>query len=207
MRYFCYSRQEAFALDYLFRPNFFIKRKTDVIKIWLDLIRIIITVPYSSDRRNKEIIIFKNENFKRVFFLRDNQIVSLNFPFRLIHLDNNLLRVYLKDQNITSIELSKLQEILNGEEFFSSCFYSDIDRIFNTQEEDRIWLLLKEILLAEDGYIRYDYDMEHHPDVPHHFDIFFTNNSTFKLGLRSEINLDAMIDILDRNTNIYFVNR
>ncbi len=207
MEYFCYSKQEAFALGYLFESNFFIKRKTDVIKVWLDLVRILITVPYSYNRQDKEIIIFKNENFKRVFFLRDNQIVSLNFPFKLVPTDNNLLEIYIRDQKMTGVELSKLQEILNSEEFFSSCFYSDIDRIFNTEEEDKIWLLLKEVLLAEDGYIRYDYDIEHHPDVPNHFDIFFTNNSTFKLGLRSAINLDLMIDILDKNTNIYFVNR
>ena len=56
------------------------------------------------------------------------------------------------------------------------------------------------MILMEDGYIRYDYDTENengdfHPI--HHLDIFYGQNTTFKIGLKDKMTPSSMHNLLD----------
>jgi len=79
-------------------------------------------------------------------------------------------------------------------------------------DEDQIdrdlWALLRELLLWEDGYIRYDDDVGNENGDIHpryHLDVFYSGSATFKLGLRQAIQHVTFADILDINTSCRFL--
>ena len=59
----------------------------------------------------------------------------------------------------------------------------------------------------EDWYIRYDYDEENykkakrywkeHTHPLNHYDLFYSSNATFKIGLLNEISSNDIIEFLD----------
>ena len=61
----------------------------------------------------------------------------------------------------------------------------------------------------EDGYIRYDYDEDGYNNAKsigaedrhplNHYDIFYSSQNTFKIGLNNKINEDSFIDFIDIN--------
>lgn len=71
-----------------------------------------------------------------------------------------------------------------------------------------IWCLFRELLISEDGYIRYDHDPDNaagdmHP--LHHLDVFYSSGSTFKLGLRNSIDTATFEDYLDITTACRYI--
>ena len=70
--------------------------------------------------------------------------------------------------------------------------------------------ILNRLITYEYGYIRYDYDFEHangnfHP--LNHLDINYLNTNQYKLGLDNKLNVEQFIDILDLNTDCYFLHK
>ncbi|MCI5147779.1 MAG: hypothetical protein D3923_20140 [Candidatus Electrothrix sp. AR3] len=67
----------------------------------------------------------------------------------------------------------------------------------------------------EDGYIRYDIDPENyekfkkrgekHKHPENHYDVFYSNNLTFKIGLKSIITYSEFIDLLNVNTDCNYL--
>lgn len=54
---------------------------------------------------------------------------------------------------------------------------------------------------------RYDCDVANengavHP--LHHYDVFYSSNSTFKIGLKNELEKETLIDLLQIETNCHF---
>ena len=80
-----------------------------------------------------------------------------------------------------------------------------------SSSDKNFWIFLREILLSEDGYIRYDYDEkgynlareegQEHRHPLHHYDIFYTNKATFKLGLHSSISESDFYHLLNVKTD------
>ncbi|MDY6120657.1 MAG: hypothetical protein SPI03_04920 [Campylobacter sputorum] len=63
-----------------------------------------------------------------------------------------------------------------------------------------IWYILKELIILEDGYIRYDYDLKNADGNIHpinHYDIFYTNINQIKIGLSNNIDKNYFLDTLD----------
>lgn len=106
-----------------------------------------------------------------------------------------LLTLQSKQKHQSTLDLRNLE------------FAESVDDI--AQFDLRIWALFRDLLISEEGYIRYDYDEEHengHHHPINHFDVFFSNSSTFKLGLHSRTDIDAFIDLLDSNTECHYVS-
>ena len=64
-------------------------------------------------------------------------------------------------------------------------------------------------MLFEEGYIRYDHDEINENGLLHplfHYDIFYSSNTTFKIGLKTSINCDHFIDLLQVESNCHFLN-
>ena len=82
---------------------------------------------------------------------------------------------------------------------------------FDTRpNKDQIWQILKELLVFESGYLRYDYDKERENGNLHplnHLDINYSSNATFKIGINNTIDCNTFIDILDINTDSYFISK
>ena len=67
-------------------------------------------------------------------------------------------------------------------------------------ENENFLGFLRELLLMEDGYIRYDYDEEHKNGDLHplnHYDLFYSSHATFKIGLNAILSEDEFVDLLD----------
>ncbi len=77
--------------------------------------------------------------------------------------------------------------------------------------DENFWIFLRELLLMEDGYVRYDYDKatylifkekgEEHKHPLNHYDLFYSSNATFKIGLEERLSEDEFIDFLNIKTD------
>jgi len=222
MEKYCFSNK-PFLEDL---SNRAIRDKQRIIEIWIGLIE---TMIYHGDRdcSNSEIIVIKDGNIKRAFFLRDNQIFSLHLPFHFYKDENKRFKVRIQSIEIEGWHLHILKEIISNENFLNKSIDEDIDSIIENiienkvsisdDEINQIYIILKTLMLAEDGYLRYDIDFKNHPNIPHHLDIFYSNTSTFKLGI--DINTagikptpnhndmkNILLDILDENT-FHFIQK
>jgi hypothetical protein len=82
--------------------------------------------------------------------------------------------------------------------------------------EENIWTTFRDLLISEDGYIRYDKDekgykeaklkKEEHRHPLNHIDVFYTNQLTLKLGLTEEYIDTDLIDMMNTNTNCRYLN-
>lgn len=148
------------------------------------------------------------DKMSRVFYQVENKIFSIVFPFGIENVDNQY-RIYDInmdidiDSKLISIMISILMQLeltdISAEEIFD--IYCDA--VFNEIESkdiDVAWKILFRLLATELGYIRYDYDEEHKDSVYHplnHFDINYSANITYKIGLKKIIELENMISFLD----------
>lgn len=70
--------------------------------------------------------------------------------------------------------------------------------------------ILMDLLSYESGYIRFDQDPANEAGNRHplnHIDVFYSQSTTFKLGLDKKPRFDEITDILDRNTDCYFLRK
>ncbi len=82
---------------------------------------------------------------------------------------------------------------------------SSVDRV--VKEVMRLYL---ELLILEDGYIRFEEDeTREHPKIHprFHFDIFYTNGATFKLGASNKTTLSSFIDLLNLKTECFYLQK
>ena len=73
------------------------------------------------------------------------------------------------------------------------------------------WELLLYLLSFESGYLRYDHDEDENREDPilhpvDHIDLFYSSNSTFKIGLQDRIDVDDLKSILSINEKCYSIN-
>ncbi len=131
----------------------------------------------------------------RLFFCDyDKKIHSFQFPFTL-RIESEGNKVYYRDKEITSDLLSGLviffESLSNKKDIYSVSedILVEIEHYGIEKEilNDIIWHLL----LFEPGYIRYDYDTSERSKKPNHpenhFDVYYENKNTVKLGLNKKI--------------------
>ncbi len=100
--------------------------------------------------------------------------------------------------------------IIKCDEFKANCSLEFVTPICDYTEEcdENFWVFLRELLLMEDGYIRYDYDEEHENGDIHplnHYDLFYSSNATFKIGLEDKERQTNFIDLMDINTSCKYL--
>lgn len=79
----------------------------------------------------------------------------------------------------------------------------DVDEFLPENEKVRVNISTYDL-----GYIRYDYDEEHHKELLHplyHLDVCLDTAATYKIGLKKSITQDEFKDILDITTNCVFL--
>lgn len=198
-----------------------IRTKSHIIMLMLEAISLL-THGDILERPTNNYIILRVDKMKRLFFIIENKIFSFNFPFNV--------EVKAEDKNpviydsITDLEINALNlTVLKSA--FQETFYenenqgildldSELMRIidsFDTKpNKDQIWQILKNLLVFESGYLRYDYDQERENGKLHplnHLDINYATDGTFKIGINNTIDCDTFIDILDVNTDSYFISK
>lgn len=202
----------------IFFPKFRIKDKVQVLEILLESARYIMYGKREEKVKGANKIVFLREKMTRIFFVSEDKIYSIIFPFNLIIDDED--KVFLNFKNLTEIDsfaISSLVTLLQNPLINSESCLDFIDPVLDLETESKTnyWPVLKNLLLQEDGYLRYDMDekgfkeakekKQEHRHPLYHIDVFYTNGATFKLGLDKSILDNDLIDILDTSTNCKFL--
>ncbi|MDR1976499.1 MAG: hypothetical protein LBQ18_05855 [Campylobacteraceae bacterium] len=205
-------KQYEFYLTQYEQDNFFkpIRDKFDAIKLLMDIVKYVKLYEDIEEKSHCNCkLILRIDKSSRVFLISDGKYISMTFPFSVLHKDKSInfysknvddIDIALASQIITFVQDKKIRE--NGDE---SDFF---DLITSPDNDLGFWLLLKELIFSEDGYLRYDYDPEHVSGDVHplyHYDIFYSSQCTFKIGINKNISHAEMIDLLDLTTACHFV--
>jgi hypothetical protein len=187
-----------------------IRSKKDSIKLLMKAIKIMITYQEVPEEDAIGSITLQVSKMSRLFFFSEGRFFSIIFPFAVVEADGGLSfsSKYMADidSRATSCVLGFLSSI---EHFESSCIYEFADLIISLEETaNDIWPLIRELLMHEDGYVRYDHDSDNengamHP--LHHLDVFYSSRATFKLGLCDKLEEHSLVDILSTETECSYL--
>jgi hypothetical protein len=189
-----------------------IRSKYDFAEILLQAIKVMLTPTNPPEEQVASRLTLHIAKMSRLFFSTPKKIFSINFPFVANVKADGLLsfssHAHPKiDERATSIALGLLTDIRRpGVSVFDLATYVEEA----TAVDPHAWELLLELLTVEDGYIRYDDDAERasgHRHPQHHIDVFYSNQTTFKLGLLTRSTNEDLLDMLDVLTDCHFVAR
>lgn len=191
---------ENFIKNFSFR----IDTKKQLIELIMQTIRYILSYKKLSDKNIVGKITIYVDKMSRIFFFIEKKYFSIVLPF-LVQEENSELIFSYNRVKIDHDIISKIIYIVKNNGFMSEDIYTFLE-IF--ENDLNYWAILRDLMLMEDGYIRYDIDEEHsdakkHP--LHHCDIFYSNGNTCKFGLDKPLNEPNFIDLLNVRTNCYFV--
>ena len=197
-------------LEKIIKP---IRKKEDIIVLLLESMKMFLVGNIIDNKDSKGKVIIRVDKMSRIIFEIKDKYFSFNFPFNLenrelikfydsgigIDIDNKVVSILLGIFNDELIKNDSLEEI-----------YYELAYIEGIPEIENVWRLVRKLMLFESGYLRYDYDLDRangklHPI--HHFDICFSSGNSFKVGLDDKIDIDEFIDILDIQTECYYLGK
>lgn len=214
-------KEYIFNLNEIYLNKFFpeerIKSKVQIIEILMEALKYMLLNPSVSEEKAKGKIILRIDKMSRLFFFMNEKYFSIVFPF-FVNKKNNTYNFTFK--NIIEIDsklLSQVISIIKCDDFKANCSLDFVAPIYDYEEnyDDNFWGFLKELLLMEDGYIRYDYDEDNHKSFKeigeehkhplNHYDLFYSSNATFKIGLTNLITHDEFTNFMDITTNCKYL--
>lgn len=167
---------------------------------------------------SKSFLSLKIDKSKRLYCYSENKFFSVAYPCS-IDIDNNHI-VQLRTINgidLNYYSISSALSILKDEIFINNPsltnFYLSYNPTADLLLENTVNVelgisLLEEVFQYEPSYIRYDYDEKNKNGNLHplnHFDICYSSEGTFKIGIDDKIDFDFFKNILDINTDCIFV--
>ena len=201
-----------------FFPHCLIKSKVQIIEIlMLSCRHILINEPVEETTPSSDQLILVIDKMSRLFFLDKNKYYSINFPFTFFSTGQTRTITYDGMLDIDSKLISDILSIIKDSRFNSENFFDFADTFAHLDDYylGRIWALIKELLIYEDGYLRIDYDKEQylvaknngreHTHPENHIDIFYTGSNTFKLGLLKNVDNDFFVNLLNLKTDCFYL--
>lgn len=190
-----------------------VRTKRDIIILWMSAIKaFLVNYPVDEERTEAHLSIIVKSMSRLFCEMKDGgKIFSIAFPFTVRYEDEDGFvfssREGIRIDNRVSSQIISLVEsgVLHASDF--SHF---IDPILEAVDVDAsLWSLFRELMLAEDAYIRYDWDTERenghlHPE--HHLDLCYSQGASFKIGLPSAIDRASMVEILDIGTDCHYLH-
>ncbi|MDY1033398.1 hypothetical protein [Stenotrophomonas sp. CFBP8980] len=140
------------------------------------------------------------------------KIFSVSFPFSIREEGGPPVffsRGGIEIDNRLSSEINALLHMPSGGVLDAVDFEGFIDPVFESMEVHlSIWSLLREIMLAEDSYLRYDWDLHRknghlHPE--YHLDVGYSSSCTFKIGLKRGVDEAFLLSLTDRDTDCHYL--
>jgi len=193
-----------FNISQIYINKFFkpIRSKAEVIEVLMEAIRYMLLNPNVEEKDNAGKIFLKIDKMNRLFFFTNEKYFSIVFPFFAMKEDKNYLFSFKNKIEIDSRLISQIISIIKCDKFKANCSLEFAEPICDYQDEcdENFWEFLRELLLMEDGYIRYDYDEEHENGNLHplnHYDLFYSSHATFKIGLNNKLSENDFMDLLD----------
>lgn len=201
-----------------FFPHFLIKNKIQIIEIlMLSCRHILNNKPLDILIPSDDHLALVIDKMSRLFFINKNKYYSINFPFTLYSLEQTIAITYDGMLDIDSKLISDILSIIKDPRFNSDNFLDFADTFADLDDYylGRIWILIKELLIYEDGYLRIDYDQEQyleakrngkeHTHPENHIDIFYTGGNTFKLGLLKNVDNNFFVNLLNVKTDCIYL--
>ncbi len=191
-----------------------IRKKSDVIALWMGCVKsFLLEMPADPERRFAKLFIAVGSMSRLFCVLNDGRkIFSVSFPFS-VRLEEGrkifLSKGGVEIDNRLSSEIVSLLNLPNGGVLDATDFEGFIDPVFESMDVDKsLWSLLRELMLAEETYVRYDWDSDRknghlHPE--HHLDIGYSSSCTFKVGLKEGVNEEFLISLMDTDTECHYV--
>jgi len=193
-------------LDWIFKP---VREKLHVIKVLMRVIKIMLTYQEPTEAQVAGHFNLTVNSMSRLIFVSKEKIYSINFPFRVTGNIGSLKFYSNHHQDINSKATSNILALIDDGIFIEQHVLDFAMPLADRFDIDNdLWALLRELLLWEDGYIRYDDDPDNEDGDVHpryHLDVFYSSAATFKLGLRQAIEHVTFADILDVNTNCQYL--
>lgn len=211
----CYEFLLSSNLLKTFFPEKRIKSKTDILEILMEATRYMLVNRHVDKDRVAGKIILYVDKMSRIFIVSNNKYYSIVFPFSVKNQDEILKFTYKGSIDIDSSLISNFISIIKSESFNAKNILDFAYSILEIETDDNFWILLKEIFLMEDGYVRYDYDdinfqqakknghQDKHPLF--HYDLFYSSNATLKIGLNKKLHEKDFIDFFDITTKCKFL--
>ncbi|WP_144410126.1 MULTISPECIES: hypothetical protein [Chromobacterium] len=189
-----------------------IRSKRDIIVLWMETVKnFLVGQPAEGANFSARLTICVGK-MSRLFCTSEGgrKIFSISFPFSVILRDEQYQFFSREGIEIDSRVSSNIIALIDSGEIFGvRDFCRFIDPIMEMSDYDpQLWTLVRELMIAEDGYIRYDWDDiredgHHHP--LHHLDIYYSSASTFKVGLGQQIDQPALMSILNLETECHYL--
>ncbi len=199
-----------------FKP---IRNKLDVIELLMKAIRLIYASYNYMPNKQDEKMILSVGKMSRLFFFSPGKYFSISFPFSVSENKEGVIEIASPHFELVGQELvSHVLSVISCKNFDSTCSIDFCDPIADREKDydQNFWVFLKDLLMVEDGYIRYDIDKKNFKDYKargeeakhplFHYDVFYTNKCTFKLGIDKRITEDELIDLLDITTDCKFLS-
>lgn len=209
--------------------NFRVKEKRQIIDIWLEISLKLLSNMYKvsneevpSLKKSELVYLVEKNDFWKIYiidkYLPDHKkIVIMSFPFSISSEFGSILLKY-KNKDVGAREISMIKSVLKYmyDETKNLTLYDSIievlyDMELNDDEEEIVLNdMVVELLSFSEGYIRYDYDPENELGEIHplyHLDIFFSNQSTFKIGLPRRYEIKDLLDLLDYEKPCRYLNQ
>ena len=192
-----------------------LRDKKDLILLLLETIKQFQVGEVSTTNHGKITVVV--DKMSRVFYQIENKIFSLVFPFG-IEITEEKYRIYdvETDMEIDSKVIAVLISIIsyydNQEISVETLLDGYCESVLEEENEyiNALWSILIRLFSMESGYIRYDYDKEHEDEEYHplnHFDVNYSSNITYKIGLKKMINLEEMINFLDTKQKCQYLEK
>jgi hypothetical protein len=195
----------SISQDRLFKP---IRERKDIISVLLESMRLMICgIKIPHEKSCGKIVLHIGET-SRLIYISKEKYYSINFPFFIDYSDGCF--IYNKNGvEIDSRIISKITELIFERNVFNSkSFSSFFDAFEDIYEEKDIWDCFFNLLTFEEGYIRFDNDIQHielnHPQ--YHIDLFYEEHNKIKFGLNNNINDISFYKLLV-NDDFYFLNK
>lgn len=189
-----------------------VRSKKDVIVLWMETIKnFIVSQPTTAELAEAELTILIG-SMSRLFCTLGGggKIFSIAFPFGVTKSEDQYVfhtREGVEiDSRVSSIVISLLQ---TGNLLGAQDFGNFLDPILENSDSDpQLWALVRELMLAEDGYLRYDFDevrRDGHRHPLHHIDVNYSNGGSFKVGLNNSVDRTTLTAILDSTTDCHYL--
>lgn len=154
------------------------------------------------------------DKMQRIFFYTKDKVQSFSLPFSVKCKEDSELEFSIDGRDIEVGTMNFLLGIFK-KEFYTLAELIDTindDESYQDFDEDTKKLvdnLALQLLLFEDGYLRFDYnDIERQNGAKHpinHIDFYYSDGNTFKIGISKVYQLEEHIKILDINQDCVFI--
>lgn len=183
--------------------------KADVIRLWMNAIKIM--TAYAAPQAAQVVckLVVNVDKMSRLFLSSDEKCVSVNFPFVTHELDGELRFVSKACGVVDNRMSSNILSLLSGGALEAEEVLEFAEPILELSDaEASCWRLLRDLIMVDDGYLRFDHDPTRENGRLHplnHIDVFYSQSTTFKMGVSNKLALEDLVDILNLKSNCHFI--